>query len=418
MNSKTLYNLLYECANEKEIDTSVFNDIFTNSLVTVLKSKYGEDSEKYFDVIIDSDNQEVLVLQYKDIVKDNDPSANDYNKIKLTDALKIEYDFSVGETCSVPFNFDEFNRDDVLLLRTNIESRIKKTKNNALYEKYEALKNNVVNVKVYQFCRGHILLRDDKNNELILPYKETITHEKFKKGQFVKALVKEIHLRREGVIIILSRVVPLFLSKLLEYEITEITDGLILIKDVVRIAGVKSKVIVESLDINIDAISTCVGVRGNIINAISKELSGEFIDFVQYSDNFNVYLSRLFGIPEIKKIKYLENGIFVYVDPEYIGLVIGKDGSNIKLVRMLLNKHIDVFKYSDILDSNNISPVESLVGQIDDWVIREIKEGGFDTLEDILNISKEDFEKKVDLEVETIDDIYNCAKKIVDSRKS
>ena len=85
---------------------------------------------------------------------------------------------------------------------------------------------------------------------------------------------------------------------------------------------------------------------------------------------------------------------------------------------MLLNKHIDVFKYSDILDSNNISPVESLVGQIDDWVIREIKEGGFDTLEDILNISKEDFEKKVVLEVETIDDIYNCAKKIVDSRKS
>ena len=75
------------------------------------------------------------------------------------------------------------------------------------------------------------------------------------------------------------------------------------------------------------------------------------------------------------------------------------------------------FKYSDFLDSNNVSPVESLVGKIDDWVIREIKEGGFDTLEDILNISKEDFDKKVDLEIETIDDIYNCAKQIIDSNK-
>ena len=416
MNSNTLYNLLYECATEKEIETDVFNEIFINSLKAVFNEKYGENSENYFEIIVDNENKEIQVLQYKEVVKDSDPSAKEFNKIKLSDAKKIEPDFSIGEQCGIEFDFDQFTRDDVLILRKQIEDRIKKNKNKNLYDKYELLKNNIVVVKVYQFCRGHILFRDDKNNELILPYKEAITNEKFRKGQLVKALVKEVHLRRDSVIIVLSRVVPLFLLKLLEFEITEITDGLILIKDVVRIAGVKSKVIVESVDMNIDAISTCVGVRGNIINSISRELNGEFIDFVQYSDNFEIYLARLFGVPEIKKVKYLKNGIFVYVDADYIGLVIGKDGSNIKLVRMLLNKHIDVFKYNEILDSSNVSPVECLAEYIDDWIIKEIKDGGFETLEDILNITKEDFEKKIDLEVETIDEIYEYSKKIIDSK--
>ena len=120
----------------------------------------------------------------------------------------------------------------------------------------------------------------------------------------------------------------------------------LLIRLSIPCAPLNSVCLLPKLDVHI------IPAYSNLVTSIEELI-------VQYSDNFNIYLARLFGIPEIKKIKYLENGIFVYVDPDYIGLVIGKDGSNIKLVRMLLNKHIDVFKYSDFLDSNNVSPVES-----------------------------------------------------------
>ena len=113
-----------------------------------------------------------------------------------------------------------------------------------------------------------------------------------------------------------------------------------------------------------------------------------------------------------------KNSIFAYIDPEYIGLAIGKDGVNIKLVRMLLDKHVDVFKYNSSLDSKNLSSVEELNGLIDDWVISETKDAGFDTLESILNISKEEFEKKTDLEICTIDQIYKLSEDIINKKQN
>lgn len=415
MNSKLVLKLLTECAEGRDVDLKTFSSIFKEAFLDVIRSKYGDVADKYFDVLIDIENEDLHVFHFKEIVANSEKNIT-FDKIKLSDARKIEPDFCVGETCTVEFNFDEFTREDINKLRENINTYIRKRKALLVYEKYSKLKDKIVNVSVYQFCRDHVLLHDENNYELILPLKETISNEKFRRKQFVKVAIKDVFYKEYGTIVVTSRIIPVFLRRLLEYEIPEIADGIIDIKQIVRVAGVRSKVILESFNINIDPVSTCVGVKGSTINAISRNLNGEYIDFIQYSDDFELYLVRVFGVPSIRKIKVLKDGIFVYIDKEYIGLAIGKDGINIKLVRMLLNKHVDVFAYSEELDSDDVLPIEELAGSIDDWVISSIKESGFDTLEAILNVTKEEFEKKTDFEVETIDKIYKLSEKLLSNR--
>lgn len=411
MDSRVVFQLINECAESRNIDVNLFTEIFKKALFDIIKCKYGSEVESSFDISVDVKNEYISILAFKKIVG-NDEKNIPFNKIKLSDALKIEDDFVIGEVCTVPFDFNEFSREDINKLRSNIINFVLKEKALIVYNKYAKLKNNIVNVNVYQRCRYHFLLKDDENNNLILPFKEMISNETFRKKQYIKVAIKDVILKEFETIIIVSRIIPAFLHNLLVYEIPEIADGIIGIKKIARIAGVRSKVVVESFNVYVDAVRSCVGVRGSIVNKISDELHGEYIDFVKYSSDLNEYMARLLSVPSIRLLKEFKNSIFVYIDPEYIGLAIGKDGINIKLVRMLLDKHVDVFKYNDKLESNDVSPVENLSGLIADWVISETKEAGFDTLEEILNISKEEFEMKTDFESCTIDKIYELSDKI------
>ena len=417
MDSKIILQLLNECAEGKNMDVKSFTEIFKKALLDVIKRKYGNEAEKYFDISVDIKNECINIFVFKEIVSNKEKEIP-FNKIKLSDALKIESDFVIGETCTTEFDFNEFSREDINRLRGNIINFVKKEKALKVYNKYSKLKNSIVNVSVYQRCKYHFLLKDDEDNELILPFKEMISNETFRKKQFIKVAIKDIVLKEYETIVIVSRIIPAFLRSLLEYIIPEIADGIIGIKDIVRIAGVRSKVIVESYNVYVDAVRTCIGVRGSVVNKISDELNGEYVDFIKYSSDLNEYMARLLSVPSIRMLKEFKNSIFAYIDPEYIGLAIGKDGVNIKLVRMLLDKHVDVFKYNSSLDSKNLSSVEELNGLIDDWVISETKDAGFDTLESILNISKEEFEKKTDLEICTIDQIYKLSEDIINKKQN
>ena len=211
----------------------------------------------------------------------------------------------------------------------------------------------------------------------------------------------------------LSRTDPVFLHRLFEEEIPEGEDGLITIKKIVRIPGERAKVSVESYDERIDPVGACVGMKGTRIHGIVRELKNENIDVINYTDNFQLYVSRALNPAKINSINVDEENkkIDVYLDSDQVSLAIGKGGFNIKLAGYLTGYEIDVYRESDnVEDTNDDVLLSEFSDVIDSWVIEEFRKIGCDTAKSVLDITFEDLVKRTDLEDETVEKVLQILK--------
>ncbi|MEL6412834.1 MAG: transcription termination/antitermination protein NusA, partial [Bacteroidota bacterium] len=236
-----------------------------------------------------------------------------------------------------------------------------------------------------------------------------IPRDRFKKGEYVRAVVHKVDLHKSTPKVILSRTSPLFLERLFESEVPEIFDGIITIKKVVREPGERAKVAVESYDDRIDPVGACVGMKGSRIHAIVRELQNENIDVINYTDNTDLYIARALSPAKLSSIQHYENRIAVYLKPEQVSLAIGRGGQNIKLASKLIGKEIDVYRELDAQEED--VNIEEFSDELESWVIEELKKIGLDSAKSVLTISKEDLERRTDLEKETIDELYSVLNK-------
>jgi N utilization substance protein A len=198
------------------------------------------------------------------------------------------------------------------------------------------------------------------------------------------------------------------LEKLFEQEIPEVFDGLIMIKKVVRIPGEKAKVAVDSYDDRIDPVGACVGMKGSRIHTIVRELMNENIDVINYTDNTELFIQRALSPAKVSSIKIdNEKGrASVWLKPDQVSLAIGKGGQNIKLAGKLAGLEIDVFRELDSSEEEDVS-LDEFEDEIEAWVLDEFKKIGLDTAKSVLSISKEDLLRRTELELETIEDVFD-----------
>jgi N utilization substance protein A len=246
--------------------------------------------------------------------------------------------------------------------------------------------------------------KTQKKNNLILPYSEQIPGERLRKNVTIEAVVKKVEMDKDELVVILSRSGGVFIKKLLELEVPEVSDGIVLIKKIARVTGKRSKVVVESVDAHIDPVGACLGSRCSRLNALTHKINGEVIDFIQYSTNLNVFIARVLGVKKIEKIKKHKDGLFIYVPAEEMAIAIGQEGVNIRLLSLLLDQHINLFKYKYI--SGEDIAIDEFFDTLEPWIISIMKDCGFDTTKDISTITPEEFERRTDLEVETVQKIY------------
>ena len=289
MNVENLIDSFSEFKDVKNIDRETMMSILEEVFKTVLEKKY--DGAEIFDVIINVDKGDLEIWKNREVVADKE--IEDENiQIKLSDALKIEDDYEVGEEVSEQVNFEEeFGRRQVLSIRQNLVARINDLNRDEVLKKYQDRIGEIVNAEVYQIWKNEILLQDDDENDLILPKLEQIPRDFFKKGDNVKAVVKSAELKNNKSHIVLSRIAPEFIERLFETEVPEVFDGIITIKKVVRMPGERAKVMVESYDERIDPVGACVGVKGSRIHGIVRELRNENIDVINYTENINLLLT-------------------------------------------------------------------------------------------------------------------------------
>ena len=407
MNSVELIDSFSEFKEFKNIDRPTMMKVLEDVFRTILKKKFGDDEN--FDIIVNTDKGDLEIWRTRAIVADGEVE-DDNLQISISDAVKIEEDYEVGEDCYEQVTIESFGRRAVLSARQTLVTRVLEIEKNEIFQKYKDRVGDIMSAEVYQIWKREILLLDDEGNEIVLPKSEQIRGDFFKKGENVRGVIKEVRLRNAQPIIVLSRTDNAFLAKLLELEVPEIFDGLIVIKNIVREPGEKAKVAVESYDDRIDPVGACVGMKGSRIHGIVRELKNENIDIINYTDNLNLLVQRALAPAKIVSmdINTDNRSIAVYLKPDQVSLAIGRRGQNIKLASRLVDYEIDV--YRDVEGEEYDIDLDEFADEIDSWMLDELKAIGCDTAKSVLDLSEEELVRRTDLEEETIKEIYKILK--------
>jgi N utilization substance protein A len=408
MDIENLIESFSEFKEVKNINRETMMNILEDVFKSVLAKKYNEADN--FDVIINVDKGDLEIWRNREVVK-NGKVENPVTQISLSDALKIEDDYEVGEEVSEQIDFDkEFGRRHVLSIRQNLAARVQDLNRDEILKKYSERVGEIVSGEVYQVWRNEILLQDDEGNDLILPKANQIPRDFFRKGETVKAVVISAEMKNNKALILLSRIAPEFIERLFESEVPEVFDGLITIKKVVRIPGERAKVAVESYDDRIDPVGACVGMKGSRIHGIVRELRNENIDVINFTENTQLLITRSLSPAKVSSIKINEdnNTADVYMQPDQVSLAIGKGGFNIKLAGLLTGYEIDV--YRDVEDMMDDVAIEEFSDEIEGWIIDELKAIGCDSARSVLELDAEDLVKRTDLEIETVENVLSVLK--------
>jgi len=405
MEVENLIESFSEFKDVKNIDRETMMNILEDVFKSVLAKKY--DDEGNFDVIINVDKGDLEIWKNREVVEDGNVE-NEIAQIALSDALKIEDDYEIGEEVSEQVSFDsEFGRRQVLSIRQHLMARISDQHRDELMKRYEARIGEIIHGEVYQIWRNEILLQDDEGNDLSLPKDEQIPKDYFKKGESVRAVIKDVNLKNNKANIVLSRIAPEFVMRLFEQEVPEVFDGIITIKNVVRAPGERAKVAVESYDDRIDPVGACVGMKGSRIHGIVRELKNENIDVVNHTDNTQLLITRALSPAKINSVELDDVNMkaSIYMDADQVSLAIGRGGHNINLAGKLTGYDLDVYRDSDSFEDD--VAIDEFSDEIEQWIIDALKSIGCDTAKSVLQISAEDLVLRTDLERETVDDILN-----------
>ena len=407
MTQLNLVDSFKEFKEFKNIDREVMMGILEDVFRAMILKKYGDDSN--FDIIINPDKGDLEIWRKRVIVADGEVE-DENEEIALSESLKIEDDFEVGEEVSEEIKLESFGRRNVLSLRQNLAGRIMDLEKDAIYQLYKERVGEVISAEVYQIWKREILLVDDEDNEVVMPRESQIPGDFFKKGDTVRAVVSAVEMKNNNPCIVLSRTAPEFLERLFEQEVPEISDGLITIKKVVRAPGERAKVAVESYDERVDPVGACVGMKGSRIHSIVRELKNENIDVINFTENEQLLVTRSLSPAKISSIELNEETreAKVYLKSDQVSLAIGKGGNNIKLAGLLTNYEIDVYRDED--DSSDDVELTEFSDEIDAWILEEFVKIGLETARSVLNRDEEFLVNRTDLELETIREVLKILK--------
>ncbi len=337
-----------QMVREKSLDKDVLAGIMEEIFGLLVKKKFGNDAR--YDVVVNMDKGDIEIFLERTIVEKVENPSTEIS-IDEVNERGNEEELEIGDDYVEKIELSHFGRRLINLARQNLNQKIREIEKDIVYNEYKEMIGEIVVGDIYQVRRNDVLVNHNKN-ELILPRNEQIPREKYKKGETIRAVVKEVKKNQNGPVIIISRADNMFLRRLFEIEIPEIYDGVIEIKGIAREPGERAKVAVESQDARIDAVGACVGMKGVRIHAIVRELNNENIDVINYSDDPVVFIQRCLAPAKLRQIEIDEENkkCTVTADTDQISLIVGRNGVNIRLAMKLTGYDIEVLRQEKQLD--------------------------------------------------------------------
>jgi N utilization substance protein A len=345
-----------EMVREKGIDRDILMSVIEETFAMMVRKKYGLDAK--FDIVMNMDKGDIEIYIEKSVVENVE---NPSTEISVPDAqLKSGEELEAGdEYVEIVKMTKDFGRRLVITAKQNLNQKIREIEKDNLFNEYSGLMGDIIVGEVYQQRRGDLFIIHDRR-ELLLPAGEQIPRERWRKGDNIRALVKEV--RRPSAnatpVVILSRTDTRFLAKLMEIEVPEIYDGFITIKAIAREPGERAKVAVESNDDRIDPVGACVGMKGVRIHSIVRELSNESIDVIPWAEDEETFLARALSPAKLISVSLDQehHTATALVSDDQVSLAIGKQGQNVRLASRLTGYQINLVK--EARDEEDIELIE------------------------------------------------------------
>ncbi|MGW8181228.1 MAG: transcription termination factor NusA, partial [bacterium] len=321
----TLSQTIDQLSKEKGIDPEIVHRALEDAMVAAARKffKTEEDLQASFD----PETGTIDVFAVREIVEElDDPNT----QMSLEEALKIDETFEVGDFIEIPKPTLELGRIAAQTAKQVIVQKVREAEREIIFKEFSDQIGNVVNGIVRRY-EGRDVILDIGRTEAILPFSEQCRNEEYTMGDRLRSVIIKVHGLSKGPQIVVSRADPSLLIRLFEGEIPEVYDGTVTIKNTVREGGERAKVAVASQDDTVDPVGACVGMKGSRINAVIRELRGEKIDIIAYSDDINEYTINALNPARISKVIIADPSVRVLeviVPEDQLSLAIGRKGQN------------------------------------------------------------------------------------------
>ena len=412
--NRELIDVFSEIAREKNVDRSELSSIIEQLFLHLIERDRGDSSN--CSVIVNLEKGELEIYAERDIVDDlMDPVL----EITLEEAMKLTpgEDFQIGDSFVEVIDPTIFGRRLVTAAKQFFSQRLQDVEKRYIYEDYSQRVGEIVIGTVRQMQRDNIYINID-HAELLMPRREQIVTERYRRGETIRAVVKSVEVTPRGPEIVISRTDNHFLYKLFEMEVPEIEDGIIEIQAIARQPGDRAKIIVRSNDRRIDPVGACVGMRGSRIQAIVRELNNEKIDIVNFSEQPEILISRALS-PATPLDLYIDEDdkycVALFSDDE-LEFAIGRGGVNINLASRITNYRIDAFGKKEY-DRNQKQQATPLA-EIPDFTSAKAKllyAAGIVTVSDLLNGDEEEILAIDGMGEKTLEDAYNLVAAFIEA---
>jgi len=396
-----------EVSNTKQLDRAELYALLTDGILAALAKKYGPTVQAEVD--IDDGKGDIRIVLLKTVVANVEDSAN---QISIDDAKAFDESFELGDVMEEPIDFLVFGRAAVQAAKQRIIQRVREGERTRIRDEFATRVGELLSGEVQQIERGKlvVMLNKFREAEAIIPYREQNHREHYHQGEPIRAVLKRVEETPKGPRLILSRGDPLFVKALFRLEVPEIQQNIVEIRAAAREVGSRTKIAVFSRDDSIDPVGACVGLKGSRVQAVVNELNGERIDIVPWSPDPERFaklalapakVARVFSDPGSKTIQAV-------VDEDQLSLAIGRNGQNVRLASELTGWKIDLYSSREWLERGGegqiFAPLPeeqeemadvrlSDIGGMPPATVAVLEDAGYRTLNDIIDLEREDFLK-------------------------
>jgi N utilization substance protein A len=341
--NRELISVIDEIGRQKGIDKGRVIGAIESALQTAAKKRFGQ--AENIQVEIDPKTGEISVVSKKIIV---DTVSNPKAEISLQEARQYDSEAEVGDEIGSLIEMNELGRIAAQTAKQVIFQKVREAEWEAVQKEYSTRQGDLVNGIILGMERRNYLV-DLGKTEAILPIQEQIPRETYRRGDRVKAMLLEVRRTPKDVQVILSRSHPQFVAKLFELEVPEVAEKIIEIKSVVREPGDRTKIAVTSREKAVDPVGACVGIKGSRVQAVVRELRGEKIDIITWTQDPRVFIAEALNPATIEKVGIDEekkSALVVAADSQ-LSLAIGKNGQNVRLAARLTGWKIDIISATE-----------------------------------------------------------------------
>lgn len=414
MNNNELLAIVSFIERERGVDREIVLVAIEQALQQAARRNPGVTND--LRVAIDRKTLELHV--YDTMVVSNEETGTGF--ISLARAQRLQPGIAEGETIEIEMPASKLGRIAAQTSRQMIMQKIREAERSNTFREFKGRIGEIVSGTVTAVNRRDLYVMVGKT-EMLLPGKERIPTEEFGVGDLVRAIVHSVKPESTGPAVTLSRSSSEFVRTLFRLEVSEIADGVVEIMGVARDPGYRSKVAVRTRDEKVDPVGACVGLRGARVRNIVRELNGEKIDIVRWSDDIKNYVTQALAPAKLESIELDPDGgntVHVTVAPDQYSLAIGKRGQNVRLTSKLTGWHVDVTKAMALasFEDQKAEAIKNLAEtfSVSTAIATQLADAGFLTVEGIVECDEEGFIAATGLDEVTAKGLYAAAQAVAE----